>query len=131
MITVTAAIIKSGGKYLITQRSAAGKLPLKWEFPGGKVEPGETPEQCLEREIKEELNLNISVGDLFAVSMVKSSSLEIKLLAYHATIIGGAVALRVHNDARWVLANQLHEYDFCPADIAIIQKLNQTKLADR
>lgn len=125
MKTVTAAIINKNGKYLITQRAHNDQLPLKWEFPGGKVEAGETPEFCLKREIKEELNLDITVGELFSVSTAKDNSDVIKLMAYKAFIVSGDVKLQVHNDAKWVLISQLKEYDFCPADIEIIRKLRE------
>jgi 8-oxo-dGTP diphosphatase len=106
-----------------TQRSAVDKLPLMWEFPGGKVEDGETPEECLKREIKEELNLNIKVGSLVATSRYNYTSGEIILLAYNAEIISGVLQLKIHYDARWVVLDELRHYEFCPADMAIIKTL--------
>ena len=123
MKIVTAAIIKKDDSYLITQRASNDKLPLKWEFPGGKVEMGETPEECLIREIKEELNLDIVIGEKIATSIYKYDSGEIKLVAFSAEIIGGSMKLLIHHDARWVNINQLDQFDFCPADIAIIEIL--------
>lgn len=125
MTTVTAAIIKKGDKYLITQRSISDKLPLKWEFPGGKVEIGETPEECLIREIKEELNLEVAVGEKVATSTYSYGSGTISLVAYSAQIIGGSIILLDHNDAKWVGLNKLGQFDFCPADIVIVNKLKE------
>ncbi len=123
MKIVTAAIINKDGKYLVTQRASNDKLPLKWEFPGGKVELGETPEECLKREIKEELNLDIVVGNKIATSIYSYGSEKINLVAYAAQIVYGSMKLLVHQDAQWVSVNQLDQFDFCPADIPIIEKL--------
>ena len=127
MKIVTAAIIKKGDKYLITQRAIDDKLPLKWEFPGGKVEKGETPEECLKREIKEELNLNIKIGARVATNRYMYDSGEIMLLAYSAEIVGGSMKLMIHNDAKWVGADELKHFDFCPADINILERIRMTK----
>ncbi len=127
MKIVTAAIIEKDEKYLITQRASNDKLPLKWEFPGGKVELGETPEECLIRELKEELNLDIVVGKKIATSIYSYGSGTINLVAYAAQIVSGSMKLLVHHDARWVSGSQLDQFDFCPADIAIIEKLKEFK----
>ena len=87
------------------------------------MEDGETPEECLKREIKEELNLNIKVGSLVATSRYKYSSGEIMLLAYYAEIISGMLQMKIHYDARWVILDELRHYEFCPADWAIIETL--------
>ena len=123
MKTVTAAIIKQGDKYLITQRAHNDKLSLKWEFPGGKVEEGETPQECLEREIKEELNLDIVVKERFATSIYEYDTGAIELVAYFAEIVGGTLKLLIHNDAQWVTPKQLLNYDLLPADIAIVESI--------
>ncbi len=125
MRIVAAAVINNNGKYLITQRAGNDKLPLKWEFPGGKVELDETPEECLIREIKEELNLDIIVEGIISTSIYNYNSGTINLVAYAAQIVSGSINLFVHNDARWVCINQLDLFDFCPADIAIIEKLKE------
>jgi len=121
MKTVTAAIIKQGDKYLITQRPRNDKLALKWEFPGGKVKEGESPEECLKREIKEELNLDIVVKERFATSIYEYDTGVIELAAYFADIVGGALKLLIHNDVQWVNSNHLSDYEVCPADVAIVE----------
>ena len=127
MQVVTAAVIKDNDKYLITQRASNDKLAFKWEFPGGKVEAGETPEECLKREIKEELNLEIEVGERISTSIYNYDSGSIKLVAYYAHIAGGSVKLSIHNDAKWVTANELRQFDFCPADLNVVEKLMVVK----
>jgi 8-oxo-dGTP diphosphatase len=123
MKKVTAAIIIDDGKILIAQRSADTTLPLKWEFPGGKVEDGETPGECLSREILEELDLIVSIEDFFASSIYKYEFGEIELLAYFAKILSGDLYLNVHIDHKWVFPKDLNLFDFAPADIEIVQKL--------
>jgi len=123
MKRVTAALIIDNGKILITQRSKDDNLSLKWEFPGGKIEQGETPEECLEREIMEELGLRTSVQDFFISSIYKYEFGEIELLAYFVKILDGTIQLYVHNDFAWVTPAELLLYDFAPADIEIVNAL--------
>ena len=123
MKKVTAAIIKQGDKYLITQRARNDQLALKWEFPGGKVEEGETPQECLKREIKEELNLDILVKERFATSIYEYDTGVIELVAYFAEIVGGKLKLLIHNDAQWVNSNKLSCYEICPADVALVERI--------
>src|SRR5690554_3429200 len=89
MIKVSAAIIKENDKILIAQRGSNKSNALKWEFPGGKIEENETPEESLIREIKEELNIDIKVVDFFCENTYKYPSVKIKLLAYNAMWVSG------------------------------------------
>ena len=124
MKKVTAAIITySNNKILIAQRNKEDKLSLKWEFPGGKIKEGETPEECLKREIKEELCLDIKVGEFFEKSIYHSDSGSIELLAYFANVLSGTTKLIVHNDVQWVDLNEISTYDFAPADVPIVESL--------
>ena len=100
---VTAAIIEKDDKVLITQRKADDKRSLKWEFPGGKVKDGETPEACLKREIKEELGIDVSVLGYFGTSIYHYDDISVELMAYQAVWQAGEIILNAHNDFRWVL----------------------------
>lgn len=125
MKEVTAAIIIEKNKILIAQRGANEKLAGKWEFPGGKIELGETPQQCLKREIREELEVDIEVGSYLGESIYTYSNGEIKLIAYFATIIGGEIKLSVHDKIEWVTIGAMDKYDFAPADIPFVEKLKE------
>jgi 8-oxo-dGTP diphosphatase len=124
MLNVTAAVITREDKILIAQRSKEDKLSLKWEFPGGKQEAGETPEVCLRREIMEELNLDIDVQNFLGSSIYKQDTREINLMAYKALIISGEIKLNVHNDIKWVSISDLKNYDFAPADVKLIGEID-------
>jgi len=123
MIKVAAAIIMQGEKVLITKRAKDDAHALKWEFPGGKAEKGETLKECLKREIKEELDLEIKTGDLFDVTAAD----DIELSSYLCEIIAGNLKLNVHEDFKWVNIPELMKYDFAPADIGAVKKLTGLK----
>ncbi len=125
MITVSAAIIISNGRILITKRNENMKLPNLWEFPGGKVEENEAPEACVIREINEELGVNIKVYSRYVSSIHKYDFGEIHLISYIAGLESGRVELREHADYRWVRVDELEDYDFAPADIPIVKKLRE------
>ncbi len=125
MKEVTAAIIIKDGLALIAQRGKNENLSGKWEFPGGKIEEGETPQECLKREIQEELNIEIEVGEFFDKSIYTYPNGEIKLLAYFSTIVKGDIKLSVHDQVKWVKINELARFDFAPADIILVEKLKE------
>lgn len=123
MKEVTAAIILRDNKVLIAQRAPGDKLAGKWEFPGGKTEPGETPPECLKREIREELEADVEVLDLFGESIYAYNSGTIKLMAFWCKWISGDFRLNVHSQIAWVNHYELDLYDFAPADIPLVEKL--------
>ena len=122
MITVTAAILFKDNKIFLARRNSETKHAGKWEFPGGKMEQGESVEQCLTREIKEEFSINITVNEFFAESIHEYEHAKIRLLAYRITWVSGKMALKDHDRIAWVSPDRLLEYDLLPADIPIAQE---------
>lgn len=123
IVKVTAGIIQRSDRVLIAQRSADDRQPLKWEFPGGKIEVGETPRDCLKRELFEELGIRVHVGALLAHHLHCDAQGQVDLIAFHAHWIAGELRLRVHAQCRWVIAAALGGFDFLPADLPIIAHL--------
>lgn len=123
MKQVTAAIILKDNKVLIAQRAPEDNLAGKWEFPGGKTELGETPQECLKREIEEELDVDIQVLDFFGESIYTYNSGTIKLMAFWCKWISGDFTLNVHSQIAWVNRQELDLYEFAPADITLVEKL--------
>lgn len=125
MLHVTCAIIRRNNTILICQRSASMKLPLKWEFPGGKIEPGESKEDCLMREIKEELGIDIMVGPALNMVEYHYPKFAICLYPFECTLIGGDLNLTEHAQAIWVDNSELLNYDWAAADLPIVKALIQ------
>lgn len=122
-IRVTGALITDGDKILIARRAPGQSLAGHWEFPGGKVEPGETPEESLRRELYEELGIVAEVGEHFATSVHHHPRGTIELQVYFARIKSGQLVLKVHDAVAWVTPGELLEYDLLPADLPIAQRL--------
>jgi len=126
MITeVVAALIWDGPRFLACQRPAHKARGLLWEFVGGKVEPGESREQALIRECKEELDVTVSVGDVFLQVLHEYPDLTVRLTLFHAVIAEGTPKLLEHNDLRWITVEEIDNYAFCPADEEILERLKQ------
>jgi len=123
MKKVTAAIIKDENRLLIAKRHSKDPLGGKWEFPGGKIEPGETPKECLVREIKEELGVEVKIGPFYDENVYSSQDHDIHLLFYWAEVITGKVIPVVHDDLKWTTIEELANFDFAPADIPIVKRL--------
>lgn len=118
-IEVTAAIIERDGLVLIAQRPPGGRHPGCWEFPGGKVEPGETPEQCLAREMAEEMSVDIEVGELLAKACHAYPDITIELLAFRCIIVGGDPADVGCAAHRWVRPADLASRELLPPDLLL------------
>lgn len=128
MTEVVAALIQDGDKILICQRPKNKARALLWEFVGGKVEKGESREQALIRECKEELNITLAVGDVFMEVTHEYPDITVHLTLFNAAIASGVPEKIEHNDIKWVTKNQLIEYEFCPADQAILEEIiNKTE----
>ena len=123
MTEVVAALIWQGERFMICQRPPHKARGLLWEFVGGKVEPGETKEQALIRECKEELDAALSVGDIFMDVFHEYPDLTVHLTLYNAVIADGEVKKLEHNDIRWITPSEIPDYDFCPADVEILKEL--------
>ena len=123
MTEVVAALIWNNDKFMICQRPANKARGLLWEFVGGKVELGETKEQALIRECKEELNVLLSVGDVFMDVVHEYPDLTVHLTLFNATIAEGEPRMIEHNDIKWITPNEIPNYEFCPADKTILIEL--------
>ena len=124
MLKVTAAVIERDGKYLIARKSY-GNLEGMWEFPGGKIEEGESLEECLKREIDEELGIEIMVDDYLATSQYAYREFEIELVGFVSRYISGEVKLTDHDRIEWVGPGEMEDYEFAPADLPLIEALQE------
>ena len=123
MTEVVAALIWQGDKFMICQRPANKARAMLWEFVGGKVESGETKEQALIRECREELNVLISVGGVFMDVVHQYPDLTVHLTLFNATIAEGEPQELEHNDIQWITPSEILNYEFCPADEEILDKI--------
>lgn len=121
-IHVVAAIIKDGNKIFATQRGY-GEFKDGWEFPGGKVEPGETSQEALKREIVEELNTEIQVGDLIDTVEYDYPTFHLSMDCFWAEVLEGTLELKEAEEAKWLTKDELDSVEWLPADITLIEKL--------
>ncbi len=126
MVTeVVAALIWDGDRFMACQRPAHKARGLLWEFVGGKVEVGETKEEALIRECREELNIILSVGKVFMDVTHEYPDLTVHLTLFHAVIAEGTPQKLEHNDIRWITVDEIDTLEFCPADEVILKKLKE------
>lgn len=125
MTEVVAALIWEGKRFLAARRPPHKARGLLWEFVGGKVEPGETREAALIRECREELGIELSVGDAYMDVTHEYPDLTVHLTLFHAAIASGTPQMLEHCELRWITAAEIEELDFCPADVEILEKIKR------
>lgn len=122
---VVAALIWEKDKFMICQRPAHKARGLLWEFVGGKVEKGETKQQALIRECREELGVTLCVGDVFMEVLHEYPDLTVRLTLFHAAIFEGIPKKLEHEDIRWITPDEIPGYAFCPADEEILKRITE------
>lgn len=128
MIEVTAAVIVSGGKFLICRRPEGKSCAGLWEFPGGKTEPGESGEECIKREIREELAAEIAVSGEICDVVNESPEKTVHLHFYRAELVSDGFRLLEHSDCRMISPDETGQYEFCPADSMMLAKTDMRKV---
>lgn len=123
MVRVVAALIRNGKKFLICRRPAHKARGLLWEFVGGKVEKGETKEQALIRECREELDVTVKVGDVFTELIHEYPDITVDLTLFNAEIESGEIKLLEHSAIDWISPDEIENFEFCPADENILKKI--------
>ena len=123
MVEVVAALIWKGNTFMICQRPEHKARGLLWEFVGGKVEAGETKEEALLRECREELAITLEVGEVFCEVTHVYPDITVHLTLFNSSIAAGIPQRLEHNDIRWITPAEIPQYDFCPADKVILQKI--------
>ena len=123
---VVAALIWQGDKFMICQRPSNKTRGFLWEFVGGKVELGETKEEALIRECREELAITLSVEDVFMDVTHEYPDITVHLTLFNATIAEGEPQKLEHNDIQWITPSEIPNYDFCPADVEILEKIKDS-----
>lgn len=123
MEKVTAGVIEKDGKILIARRKSGKCVGANWEFPGGKLEEGETLKECLKRELKEELDIEVEILDYIASSPFFCGDKNIELVAYRVKYLSGEIKLVDHEETKWVFPHELCEYKFTLPDIPIMEKV--------
>ena len=128
LIKVTAAIMINTGKLFIARRPNGDKLAGKWEFPGGKIRNDETPEACLVREMKEEFEIDVEVGEFLGSSVYHYPDISVELLAYGTEFVSGTIVMKAHDECLWVSLQDLDQFEFAPADIPFVQMIRRGQI---
>lgn len=129
MLTVTAGILTDGDRVLVCQRRAGGRFPLKWEFPGGKVEDGETPEACLRRELREELAIEAEIGpEIYKTEHRYPNGFAVRLLFFQIPRYTGTPKNCAFEQIEWARPADLGQFDFLEADRALVDRITRGKV---
>ncbi|MBQ3778270.1 MAG: 8-oxo-dGTP diphosphatase MutT [Fibrobacter sp.] len=123
-IEVVAGIIKDGDKIFATQRGY-GEFKDGWEFPGGKMEPGETPQEALARELKEELAVDVNVGEFLCTVDYDYPTFHLTMHCFYCSVIGGELTLLEHEASKWLKMTELHSVNWLPADVDVVAALER------
>ena len=121
-IEVVAGIIKDGDKIFATQRGY-GEFKDGWEFPGGKMEPGEAPQQALARELKEELAVDVNVGEFLCTVDYDYPTFHLTMHCFYCSLVSGKLTLLEHEAAKWLNMSELHTVNWLPADVEVVKSL--------
>ncbi len=123
MQKVTAALIERNGKVLLALRRAGKHMGPKWEFPGGKVDPGEDPQETLRRELEEEFGVQAEVGEFLGTTRFRRKRIDLQILLYRISRLNGSLVLREHDAVRWVEPGRIQEYDLVDSDRKLLRKI--------
>ncbi len=128
MVKVTAAVLVDNGRVLIARRKPTLKLADMWEFPGGKIEGNETPEACLRREMKEEFDIDVTVGEYLGSNVHRYGFGTIELMGYRVFFNSGEWTLTDHSRIEWVTVDRLGEFAFTPADLFLVSRIQRGEI---
>lgn len=129
-VQVACAVIIENRKLLVAQRNEKMNFPFKWEFPGGKINPGETAEECLHRELREELNIEVTIEASLKNSFYTHGNFKINLIPFVVKYIDGELILAEHHDAKWVVKEDMKKLDWAPADLPIVEYILESNYID-
>lgn len=124
IVRVVAAVIKDNGKIFATQRGY-GDYKDGWEFPGGKIEEGETPQEALKREIREELDTEVEVGELIDIIEYDYPTFHLSMDCFWCEVVSGDLVLKEHESAKWLSKDELDSVEWLPADITLVDKIRE------